>query len=143
MRTISVGRWRICAPLYVFAVPYFLWYQFSVVLQYLRQNQLKLMESFGSCMERGFFIFHCLFARRTRISTGVKRIITNSQLQVANFKLKFISVTLCQGLSRPVILLAGRHAVSPGLPRRFLCSSAFIRSFSYVRWTEMPISTMF
>lgn len=76
MRTISVGRCRISAPFYVFAEPYFLWYQLSVVLQHLRQNQLKLMESFGCCMERGFFTVHCLFARK--ISTGVKRIMNNS-----------------------------------------------------------------
>lgn len=80
MRTISLGKWRICAPFYVFAVPYFLWYQFSVVLQHLRQNQLKFMESFECCMERGFFVVHCLFARR--ISNGVKRVKNSLPVKV-------------------------------------------------------------
>lgn len=97
MRTISVGRWRIRAPFYVFAVPYFLWYQFSVVLQYLRQNQLKLMESFGSCMERGFFIVHCLFARRTWISTGVKKIITNCQHSKCDINPRSVTPRDCTG----------------------------------------------
>lgn len=89
----------------------------SVVLQHLRQNRLKLMESFECCMERGFFVVHCLFARRK--SNGVKRMKVSLPVKVHK----------CDTMPRNVtsrILLAGRHALAESaffVPKLFYAHS--------------------